>query len=240
MPEPVTGASKWFSKMNSAKIATFAKMDQFKRQSAYRNSTISHLFENARQNDDWETGDLKNYTRDMLDQRANLRYQRDVTQALEDWWRACESILTVVERKAGCYNRDQYVIVFTKVHRALYAVTDEAEMLQSVMADWLVDSRGNETMRREAVCDCLFDLADHWTDEIHAEDYTGFLLDLLGCVTKKHDVSPPPDVRRQSVAHVAEGQTAHKVDKIAPRYVNDRRTTRSVGSSARPSSHARP
>ncbi|KAL1523036.1 hypothetical protein AB1Y20_017998 [Prymnesium parvum] len=217
------GLAKWVAKVRSCKvqIQAMAKVEMIHKQIAFRRATIHQLFEHARQNDDWETGDLANYTHEMLDLRASLRYHREVVNALEDWWRAMESILDEHGRRAGLLNRDQYLVVFTKVHLALYPATDRNAAMTSVLADWLVDSAGESCISREVTCDALFDLADHWTDEICGTDYAVFLLDALSCVWRKHNVSVLPDTRRQSTVHFRDVAAPYEVKTIEPRYLND-------------------
>ena len=119
---PASGATKWLGRISSSKkaqISTMAQVNTMAHEARLRNQTINTLFEHARQSEEWETGDLGAYTRDMLDMRVGLRYERSVLHALEDWWRACESLLDDVQRPKGCFDRHQYLVVFMKVYRAL-------------------------------------------------------------------------------------------------------------------------
>ena len=154
------------------------KMYQMRRQSTFRHVKLQQLYEHASSTDDWETGDLGMYTQEMLDARANLRFDHNVCHALEDWWRAIESELSPESRHNGSFSRENYLTVFMKTYRALYPVTDEAEVMACVLGDWGVDCKGKEFMKREEVLDALFDLTDHWNDEILSEDYCSFLRDL--------------------------------------------------------------
>ena len=173
-------SAKWAEKMSGARaeLKTMGKMYQMRRQSTFRHEKLQQLYDHARSTDDWETGDLGMYTQEMLDARANLRFDREVCHALEDWWRAIESELSPELRHSGSFSREDYLTVFMKTYRALYPVTDEFEVMACVLGDWGVDCKGKECMKREEVLDSLFDLTDHWNDEIVSEDYCSFLRDL--------------------------------------------------------------
>lgn len=113
----VKGSMRWVSRVRQSKmqIRAMAHVEAMHKQVAYRHSIIHNLFECARANDDWESGDLGCYTREALTQRASLRYHRDVIDALDDWWRAIESILNDLGRLSGRLNKDQYACIFLRV-----------------------------------------------------------------------------------------------------------------------------
>ena len=62
----VRGSVQWSGLQNSeavkAKVSAAAMIKEMRRKSTFKRSTLDSLFEHARLNDEWETGELKNYT----------------------------------------------------------------------------------------------------------------------------------------------------------------------------------
>ena len=62
-------------------------------------------------------------------------------------------------------------------------VPEEAEA--AAEDDWASDSKGQETLSREAFMDAIFELADMWTKTIDPHEYVEFLGTLFGRLAKQ-------------------------------------------------------
>ena len=164
--------NKWLDHvvdMNS--VSAYSTFQTMSRQAHYRARSLNHLFEHARATDDWETGDLAMYTRDMMDKRCNLRYERNILIELERFWTLASTVLDEEEKLAGACRKAEYLIIFKKMYRALNDVTGvhgEATMKKEVEDDWMADAHIKDLLTREMMLDSIFDLADKWTDTVPA------------------------------------------------------------------------
>lgn len=180
-----------------------AKVDRQGETATLRRHILDGLFEHALANDDWETGDLGTYTRDVLDKRCDMRYSTPVTLALDCWWLVIMSILDEAERKTGRITEEQYCFVMLKIYRAIQWEGFNLESAHRAVAnEWLHDSRISTKLPRERAYDALFEIADQWTDVIEAEVYGVFLRELLDCVAKDGMFRDDDDIR-QMLLHEA-------------------------------------
>ena len=90
------------------------------------------------------------------------RKHQIVTEQLDRWWEAMENYLRETGQLDLGLDWHSYLSVFRKVYRAMVDDYDEQEAIESVRADWLVDSKGAERLPASNVRDAVFELADAW------------------------------------------------------------------------------
>ena len=100
-------------------------------------------------------------------QRLALRYVRVVRDVLEAFWQAAltsEHMRRISELADDTLptsvSKAMYAHLYRRVYKALMESYEAAECEETIEEDWTHDSRGEESITREAFEDGLFELAD--------------------------------------------------------------------------------
>ena len=102
----------------------------------------------------WQQGDAGFYTKDALAMRAALKYDARVQQELERFWQVYD------KDESGRITKAEYLKVHCKIGLVLIPDVTPEEALVSGEEDWKADTGGQDTMGKEELCNCLFELAD--------------------------------------------------------------------------------
>eukprot|EP00854_Cymbomonas_tetramitiformis_P011912 gene11912-14068_t len=128
----------------------------------------------------WLRGDPANYTPEAIAERKALKVHSQVRRVLEKWW---GTITEGLQYMTGLL-REEYLDLNVVIHRALVPDATEAEAFGCATDDWMHDSKGRIEMSKEDVLSALFDVADVWTEDASAEEYSSFLSYLLDGITQ--------------------------------------------------------
>jgi len=173
--------NKWLSmkRVSTTKFKAISAIDDAARMGAFRNENREIDTSNVTQS--WQAGDAEHYSEEMLDKRVQLRYHLGVTHELRRWTKAMQSHNRVTRGKPYLLSIDQelYRIVFYRISLAMTKHAKASELAETLDEDWEHDCRGKSTMSLEHFKDCLFELADVWTDAIEPYDYVDFLRKLF-------------------------------------------------------------
>ena len=82
----------------------------------------------------------------------------------------------------GEIDHDEYVTSNRLVQRCLLDDFDSEQADETAEADWEVDSNGHDHLDYARFSMSWFQLADLWTEDISAEEYAGFLEDVMQCI----------------------------------------------------------
>ena len=118
------------------------------------------------------------YADDTLEQRYALRHHIGVSLVLAGWWQLTQTL----DGEDGV-DETEYAQVMKKVYRALMEKYDEEDARKTVAEDWKSDSDGHGILWRAPYYHSIFELADVWTETIHASEYIAFLTNLLDCIS---------------------------------------------------------
>ena len=142
----------------------------------------------------WRQGDATLYTKDNLSARAKLRYDPRVTQALQLFWVTAQYTVQrdANDMHADTLHREGHEAMMRRVYKVMIEVYDEAEATKTIAEDWLSDTKGADSLNREAFCNSLFELCDTWTAGISAYEYAAFLSKLFDLVTDRATHCPTP------------------------------------------------
>lgn len=114
-------------------------------------------------------GNPSYYTKDRMQQRADLKNEKIVKKAIQNF-------LTVfpfdTEETIG---KDEYLKVQGKIMSLIRPDLKGDEGKRVLEADWHRDSKGKQRMTKEQMFDAVFEMADIWTPEIKAEQMAAFL-----------------------------------------------------------------
>ena len=123
----------------------------------------------------WQQGDEALETPDMVEQRRALRQHPEVIETIEVWWSTAQRSLEQEGRTVDGLSHDRYVLMSTKMYKAMMREYDEEEARASAEADWEEDSAGEALLSKRRFFDAIFELADLWTFEIDAREYVASL-----------------------------------------------------------------
>ena len=134
----------------------------------------------------WLQADPSLHSPVMMRRRLALRNDSSVVAALDAWWDTAMQSLTDEDAPIiGAFgerglSRSGYDKIYLKIFRCMLRELDEAEAMKTLDEDWKDDSGGSAVLTREQLLDALFQLVDVWTEGVSPEQYSGWLLDLLG------------------------------------------------------------
>ena len=123
-------------------------------------------------------GEMNHYMPEAQAQREALfEDSAAVNAVLDDWWRAAE---TYIDRdKNGVLTKDEYAVFHRRLLRIVQEseedkITDE-EAEKMMHDDFEVDAGPDGEVTMEEFRYAVFQLADHWTDDIDEQEYVEFL-----------------------------------------------------------------
>lgn len=97
--------------------------------------------------------------------------------------------LVYAKQADGTVGKTEYLKVHAKLSLVLIPDLTYEEAAAAGEEDWAADASGSTSMGREAVFDCLFELADLWCSGISAAEYACFLRKLFKRVTVRFTTS---------------------------------------------------
>ena len=186
LPDPVQAAAsyvqkKWRSRKTRKLLAMFPSMRQL--ESMYIDEAA--LAAGA--------GDNPLYSSRALKTRELIYHTPEVQAGLTFAWRA------VAYRKGelALVKREDYLVMMRKLYLALKddAELDPSDCFDSASEDWEADAKNQQTLGEEEFKRCWFQLADVYTESLHASDYADWLRDTVCSITKpaQGSVNDPPD-----------------------------------------------
>jgi hypothetical protein len=92
---------------------------------------------------------------------------------------AIEAIWAVVPKEQNRISKVDYMKIFMRICKMLNRNMDYEEALETVQADYEKDSKGKDGLDSNDFFTAMFELVDHWTLDIDAEEYIEFLTTLL-------------------------------------------------------------
>mmetsp|Transcript_26862 Transcript_26862/g.75293 ORF Transcript_26862/g.75293 Transcript_26862/m.75293 type:complete len:911 (-) Transcript_26862:591-3323(-) len=123
------------------------------------------------------------YHEEVLRQRLQLRHDPAVLEPLHEWWATAQrSVQQSASRSDACeLIKREYIRIMVLVGKAMLRDFFEVEARHEAEKDWAEDAKSPtaKTIGREQFMDAIFQLADHWTHGVSAEEYTSFLWRLL-------------------------------------------------------------
>jgi hypothetical protein len=128
----------------------------------------------------WQQGDISLETSEALVARCRLRKAPAVVEELQRWWSTAQrSVQSGVDAAASTVAREDYIRISRLLSKAMLPdfVADEAQ--RAAEEDWEDDSAGSPSLSRERFMDCIFELADVWTEHISEGEYVRFLSGLF-------------------------------------------------------------
>jgi hypothetical protein len=131
----------------------------------------------------WQQGDEALETEEALAIRAALRKDPKVCIELDRFWQV------YAKQADGTVGKAEYLKVHAKLSLVLIPDLTYEEAAAAGEEDWATDASGSTSMGREAVFDCLFELADLWCSGISAAEYSSFLRKLFRRVTVRFTTS---------------------------------------------------
>ena len=167
----------------------------------------------------WQQGDASMYTKDKIQQRAALRRHPAVLEVLQDFWGVvtgvcpdkeipvgarcpiCGKLAGVLRSEANepTVAFDAYEALYERIYRAVLEEWDPADASATIAEDWQNDTKGCQSLTREAFFDSLFELADHWCATVEAREYVTFIKNLFDEITVHH----PPGYALKGVGSVS-------------------------------------
>ena len=118
-------------------------------------------------------------------QRAELFNNQGVRAELERFWGVYEKS----DEHNGCVTKREYLRAHVLFARVLLPSISADEVRASGEEDWVSDAQGAETISKEQLMGCLFELADMYTTSIDGRAYANFLRKLFERVTVKRETS---------------------------------------------------
>jgi hypothetical protein len=124
-------------------------------------------------------GDEEMYTIESLIERAVLQKNKEIRAAITQMWD-----LPGMSKEGGELLKESYIEFITALHKALVPDIAREEATDAASHDWDSDSGGRKHTMTHAQFDlAVFELADLWCHSIEAEEYVGFLDQLLRTIT---------------------------------------------------------
>jgi hypothetical protein len=120
------------------------------------------------------------YSDQAILKRESLRFDPKVIQSLTNIWNVVD------ENHDNSVDFQEYFIMFKRliiILRGREHKFDAAELASLAAKEFTVDAFGQETIDKPRFFQTFFQIADHWTHQICAEEYKQILDDLLGCMT---------------------------------------------------------
>lgn len=123
------------------------------------------------------------YTDLALLQRESLKHDPRVRRVLDFIWEATD------RDGSGTIDKDEYMVMCTKVYRAVVDDTDSpeahAEIKRIAEEDWDADRQGHDHLDYNRFTRAWFQLADHWTHDLSPESYEKFLSNIFVSLTER-------------------------------------------------------
>ncbi|KOO28984.1 sporangia induced hypothetical protein [Chrysochromulina tobinii] len=128
----------------------------------------------------WQQGDVSLETSEALVARCRLRKAPAVVEELQRWWSTAQrSVQSGVDAAASTVAREDYIRISRLLSKAMLPDFDADEAQRAAEEDWEDDSAGSPSLSRERFMDCIFELADVWTEHISEGEYVRFLSGLF-------------------------------------------------------------
>jgi hypothetical protein len=128
----------------------------------------------------WQQGDVSLETSEALEARCRLRKAPAVVEELQRWWSTAQrSVQSGVDAAASTVAREDYIRISRLLSKAMLPDFDADEAQRAAEEDWEDDSAGSPSLSRERFMDCIFELADVWTEHISEGEYVRFLSGLF-------------------------------------------------------------
>ena len=128
----------------------------------------------------WQQGDVSLETSEALVARIRLRKAPAVVEELQRWWSTAQrSVQSGVDAAASTVAREDYIRISRLLSKAMLPDFVAEEAQRAAEEDWEDDSAGSPTLSRERFMDCIFELADVWTEHISEGEYVRFLSGLF-------------------------------------------------------------
>eukprot|EP00944_MAST-04C_sp_MAST-4C-sp1_P000263 g263.t1 len=133
-------------------------------------------------------GDLATYTQDALIRRQNIAKDEELNDTIDEWW---ENFIlpTYDEDKDGSIQYSEYKkmyktlrLVMRKVFRLTHdkKITKRLQLEEEMQQDWSSDVGENDDMNVELFRKSIFELIDHWCDDLEVEKYIELTNTLFG------------------------------------------------------------
>ena len=103
--------------------------------------------------------------------------------ALSEWWDASRELIDGADD--GCLDQATHARILAPVYRTLIDDYDPAEAARAIEDDWQSDSGGLPMLTKECFLASIYELCDVWTEGIDADEYVGFLNNLLDRVAPR-------------------------------------------------------
>ena len=123
--------------------------------------------------------ELAFYSEENVRKRYSLMQQPVVIAALDRLWQAAN-----FDDSDDIIDHTEYLEMHRKIALATDATVLPSEWEEAVPDDWERDSEGEVGLNRKTFDWCWFELADLWTESMEAEEYAGFLSQILGMITE--------------------------------------------------------
>ena len=124
-------------------------------------------------------GNLELYTTENLKQREAIRTRQAFVAVLLDFW----DVIDMIKNQDGTLNKETYLEMHFKLHKALIRDIDEDEARACAQTDWERDIKGCSALSFELFSRSLFELVDIWVDKIDTVAYVQFLRRLRDHIT---------------------------------------------------------
>ena len=140
----------------------------------------------------WQQGDASLATKEKMEARQALRYNKLVLAALQLYWEAAQrSLHSGGDPSANELHQEGHALMLRRIYRVMIKDFDPADCERCIAEDWARDAKGKDLLTRKAFCDAFFELADTWTAGIDAREYAAFLRTLFDSVTIQRPVIGP-------------------------------------------------
>ncbi|KOO22473.1 hypothetical protein Ctob_001449 [Chrysochromulina tobinii] len=140
----------------------------------------------------WQQGDASLATKEKMEARQALRYNKHVLAALQLYWEAAQrSLHSGGDPSANELHQEGHALMLRRIYRVMIKDFDPADCERCIAEDWARDAKGKDLLTRKAFCDAFFELADTWTAGIDAREYAAFLRTLFDSVTIQRQVRGP-------------------------------------------------
>jgi Ca2+-binding EF-hand superfamily protein len=124
-------------------------------------------------------GDLDMLRASAVEARARLRANEDVQTSVRQWWDAIDKDDGTPDNDS--LMKDDFVHLMLALQRMLDPDADAENAVMHAEADWKEDSKGHETMDYQLFFSAVYELVDHWTTGLSAEEYLVVLQQFKSC-----------------------------------------------------------
>jgi hypothetical protein len=102
------------------------------------------------------------HTKEVVEARASLRYDRRVLKALQQLWETAQRF-GGGDALSPTLNYECYAAMMRRLYKVVLSSYDAEDAEIEIRKDWLHDARGKDVIDRQLFMDALFELTDTWT-----------------------------------------------------------------------------